>query len=104
MTRTPATLADLLERVGLAGLAPAELGRRTVERVVEDSRRVSAGDLFVARDGTRVSGVDHVAEALSRVTTQTELHLATMAAQVLVSLWPVPMPTVELERPWWSIR
>lgn len=46
----------------------------------------------------------HLAEALSRVTTQTELHLATMAAQVLVSLWLVPIPTVELERPWWSIR
>ena len=46
----------------------------------------------------------HLAEALSRVTTQTEQHLATMAAQVLVSLWPVPMPTVKLERPWLSIR
>lgn len=53
------TTTDLKVVVGVAD------GRR-VRRVVDDSRRVEAGDVFVARAGSTSDGASHLDEALAR--------------------------------------
>lgn len=53
------TTTDLKVVVGVAD------GRR-VRRVVDDSRRVEAGDVFVARAGSTADGASHLDEAVAR--------------------------------------
>lgn len=56
-------LGELLSGVpGVAGV----IGDADVLRVVEDSRVVRAGDVFVARGGTKVSGAAFAAQAIER--------------------------------------
>ncbi len=57
------SLDDIARAVGATPPHPA-LGRVTVRRVVTDSREVGEGDLFVALDGERFRGSDHLVEAL----------------------------------------
>ena len=57
------SLEEIARAVGARSPSPA-LGRVTVRRVVTDSREVAEGDLFVALDGERFRGSDHVSQAL----------------------------------------
>lgn len=61
-------LADLLGVLALAGDAPRLVGdgRLSVAGVRQDSRRVEAGDLFVARSGGKVSGAEFAKDAVAR--------------------------------------
>ncbi len=61
VTCAPRPLADLL-----AGLADTAVPDVHVQGVAIDSRRVVAGDLFLAYAGYRQHGLDHAAEAISR--------------------------------------
>ncbi len=59
------SLEDIARAVGADSPLPSSaLGGVTVRRVVTDSRKVAEGDLFVALDGERFQGSDHVPEAL----------------------------------------
>jgi UDP-N-acetylmuramoyl-L-alanyl-D-glutamate--2,6-diaminopimelate ligase len=60
---------ELLERVKGRGVVVREVfagGDPEVMGVCEDSRKVKAGDVFVARGGTKVDGAKFVAEAVAR--------------------------------------
>ena len=56
----------------IAGLTGVEVGQvhlagdPEIARVVEDSRKVGRGDLFVARAGTKVSGAKFAVDALAQ--------------------------------------
>jgi UDP-N-acetylmuramoyl-tripeptide--D-alanyl-D-alanine ligase len=54
------------EVAGVLGAAPPAHGQRPVRSVVADSRAVEPGALFVALDGARTDGHDHLADAAER--------------------------------------
>lgn len=78
---TVETLADLL------GAPVRGQGRTPVSGVTHDSRQVGAGDLFVAMEGERFDGHDHIEEAVSRgaVAVICERPVAHPIPQILVS-------------------
>lgn len=59
-------LSRLLRSARVSGVSAADVFDLEVTGVSTDSRLVRPGDVFVAIDGTREKGADHVAEALSR--------------------------------------
>lgn len=64
--RTLAELEQLLRSAGARLLGAAETRALRVTDVVQDSRRVTPGALFVARAGTATTGARYVEEARSR--------------------------------------
>src|SRR5271154_5341532 len=62
--------SELIQRIGREGeplVSDVRAGNDPeVLRVVEDSRKVMAGDLFVARGGTKTSGAQFAADAIAK--------------------------------------
>jgi UDP-N-acetylmuramoyl-L-alanyl-D-glutamate--2,6-diaminopimelate ligase len=65
-------LSELIRRIGDAGTGGCAVGTvrlagdPEVTRVCEDSRKVQAGDLFMARSGTKTSGAKFAADAVAK--------------------------------------
>jgi len=59
---------ELMERAKGRGIEMIEMrgGNAEIAGVCEDSRRVKAGDLFIARGGTRTDGAKYIGDALGR--------------------------------------
>ncbi len=59
---------ELIDRAKQRGVEVLEMrgGNPDIAGAAEDSRKVTAGDLFVARAGTKADGTKFIAEAISR--------------------------------------
>lgn len=66
VAREGLALAELVRELSVLGAELEGAGETRVRGVRQDSREVTAGDLFVARPGTRSDGARFVADALER--------------------------------------
>ena len=92
MTISPASgvsLAEVARELGSFGAAVRGDALVRVTGVTQDSRRVTPGDLFVARGGTRVSGANFAADAVQKGASAVLTEPGTVAAALGVPVLEV---------------